>query len=137
MAPENVPIDDYHSRLNALYKTLDSILHPIPKRPFRKWHEEKFVIDPEFAIQIDEVEAGNNQILRFQGCIYFEKLNQTEHKSVTDALKQYACGNDNFAVLPPKFCKNEKRCLGHHNLEDIAANKIPDDLSFCYIYFFA
>lgn len=137
MAPENVPADDYRSRLNALYETLDNVLHPMPKKPLKKWREEKFVLDPGFAPQIDEIEDDNKQTYRLQGCIYFEKLNEKEQKAVNEALKQYNSGKDNFLVLAPKFCKNEKKCSGHHRLEDVAANSVLDNMTYCYLYFFA
>lgn len=137
MAPEKSQKDPYFSRLNALYQTLDNILHPMPKRPLKKVQEDKFVLDPCFALPIDEIEDDNKQTYRFQGCIYFEKLNEKEQKAVNEALKQYALGKDNFLALAPKFCKNEKKCQGHHRLEDVAANAVPENLTYSFIYFFA
>ncbi|MDI6737696.1 MAG: hypothetical protein QME12_04240 [Nanoarchaeota archaeon] len=137
MAPENRSRGDYFSRLNALYETLDIVLYPMPKKLLNKDYEEKFVLDPGFAPQIDEIEEDNRQTYGFRGCIYFEKLNEKQQKAVKEALEQYNSGPDNFLILPPRFCKNEKKCPGHHYLEDRVANAIPEDLSYCYLYFFA
>ena len=52
MAPEKSQKDPYFSRLNALYQTLDEILHPMPEITVKKLPEEKFVISPDFALQI-------------------------------------------------------------------------------------
>lgn len=136
MAPENVPIGDYFSRLNALYETLGNILHPMPKKPYKRWHEEKFAVEPDFALMVGK-KSEDNTFSRPRGCIYFEKLNKEEHKAASAALMQYATGPDNFALLPPRFCKGEKKCQGHHFLEDIAENSLPADLSYCFIYFFS
>ncbi|MDD4878496.1 MAG: hypothetical protein PHO02_05675 [Candidatus Nanoarchaeia archaeon] len=136
MAPENVSIKDYHSRLNALYETFDNILHPMPKRQLKKVQEDKFVLDPDFALPIDAIEDDNGQIFRFKGCIYFEKLNEKEQSAVKEALINYA-QNDNFLALAPRFCKQHKKCQGHHHLENIIANSVPENLAYSYVYFFA
>lgn len=136
MAPKNVPVDEYHSRLNALYETLDNILHPMPKKPLKRWHEEKFVLDPDFALPIDAIQDDNKQIFRFQGCIYFERLNEKQQAAVKEALIQYA-QKDKFLVFAPRFCKEHKKCQGHHHLEDMLANNVPENLTYSFIYFFA
>lgn len=136
MAPENVPVDDSRSRLNALYETLDNILHPMPKRSLKRWHEEKFVLEPDFAPCLGILRGEDLPPLRVKSCIYFEKLNKEEQKAVQAALVQYVNDCSSVAVLPPKFCKNEKKCQGHHHIEDVVGDSIPEDLSFCYIYFF-
>ncbi|MFA5887802.1 MAG: hypothetical protein WC852_03780 [Candidatus Nanoarchaeia archaeon] len=136
MAPEKSPKDPYFSRLNALYQNLDEILHPMLEITVKKLPEDKFVISPDFALPVGKRTAGNT-ISRPKGCIYFEKLNETEHKAVSEALTQYARGQDNFSLLPPRICKKEKNCQGHHFLEDMVTNKLPENLSFCFIYFFS
>lgn len=136
MAPEKSQKDPYFSRLNALYQTLDEILHPMPEITVKKLPEEKFVISPDFALQIGLSQGEDKPPCMPKGCIYFEKLNKEEHKAVTGILTQYAKGPDNFALLPPRLCKKEKNCQGHHFLEDMVENALPEDLSYCFIYFF-
>ncbi|MFH1065599.1 MAG: hypothetical protein V1734_03800 [Nanoarchaeota archaeon] len=137
MAPEKSPNDDYHIRLYALYQTLDNILHPMPKRPLKKLPEDKFVVEPGFALQIGKSQGENKPPCMPKGCIYFEKLNKEEHKAVSEVLTQYAQQHDNFALLPPRICNDGKKCPGHHFLEDIVENALPADLSYCFVYFFA
>jgi len=136
MAPEKSPKDLYFSRLHALYQALDEILHPMLEIRLEKLPEDKFVISPDFALPVEKKSAGN-AISRPKGCIYFEKLNETEHKAVSAALTQYAHGPDNFMLLPPRYCINKKKCHGHHYLEDMVANSLPESLSRCYVYFLA
>lgn len=136
MAPENPSVDDYHSRLHALYETLDSILHPVPERMLKKLLEDKFVVEPDFAPCVGKSQGENKPPIRPRGYIYFEKLNNAEHKSVTAVLIQYAMSHVSFTVLPPRFCKDEKKCQGHHHIEDIIENSFPKNLSNCFLYFY-
>lgn len=137
MALENSQNDNYYSRLNALYVNLDNILHPMPKGPLKKYPEDKMVIAPGFALPVGRSQGENNPPCRPNGCIYFEKLNKWENKAVSGALTQYALGHDIFALLPPRICNGERKCLGHHFLEDIVENALPKYLSYCFVYFFA
>ncbi|HII15412.1 MAG TPA: hypothetical protein HA362_03795 [Nanoarchaeota archaeon] len=135
MAPEKSREDNYSSRLHALYESLEEALHPISNRGLKAWPHEVLHIEPSFAPQFDETETGEGETKL--GCIYFEKLNKRERLAASAILRQYAAGpNNNIVVVPPKFCKGEKSCIGHHHLEDKVKNEVPENLSHCYVYFF-
>ena len=139
MAHEDSHSRGYFNRLNALYESLEDILHPIPKKPYDTWPPEFFYIDPEYAKRLDDVEFGKGKsrhVFRQDSCIYFEKLNRKQRKAVTALLMEYVRAGDNIIVLPPRFCRREQQCPGHYYLEDQKPNLVPENPSHCYIYFF-
>jgi hypothetical protein len=139
MAPEKSQKDPYFSRIHALYENLDNILHPITKRLPKKDIADKVIFEPSFAPEIDAIEVETDKgTLTFikKDCIYFEALTPKQQEKVKAELINYNKGGNNLMFLAPKYCET-KKCTGHHNLENLVINELPENLSRCYVYFIA